>query len=245
MRFQVGERVRVLGHPAKPEGEITARWTGAEACDTHDEPIYAVTGFVTRQRESSLARPGFIALPLDPPGEWRMAGHGRFRRVGPGTIQSEGGPGILWYPRQAFTDFVLLIDWRLSSAGDNSGVFVRIPALGNGDPDHDWEPAVVAGYEIQIDDRGIDPQTGMAGSPRHRTGAIYRRAPARATASRPPGEWNTFEIEAAGPRLHVCLSGVLISSLIADGEARGGYIGLQAHDPGSRVRFRNLQIRPR
>ena len=101
------------------------------------------------------------------------------------------------------------------------------------------------GYAIQIDYRGIDPQTGMAGSSRHRTGAIYRRAPARARASRPPGEWNTFEIEAAGPRLHVCLSGVLISSLIADGEARGGYIGLQAHDPGSRVRFRNLQIQPR
>lgn len=243
MRFQVGERVQVLAHPAKPVGEITERWTGAEAGDTYDEDIYAVSGFITRQRESNLAREGFIALSLDAPGEWRMAGHGSFRRVGPGTIECEGGPGIVWCPRQAFADFVLIVDWRLSSIDDNSGVFVRIPALGSGHPDRDWQPAVVAGHEVQIDDRGRDPEAGTAGSPWHLTGAIYRRAPARTNASRPAGEWNTFEIEAAGPVLRVRLNGVLVSELAGDVELRRGYIGLQAHHPGSRVRFRSLQIK--
>jgi hypothetical protein len=190
-------------------------------------------------------REGFIALPLDAAGEWRMAGHGTFRRVGPNTIESEGGPGILWYPREAFVDFVLVLDWRLSSPEDNSGVFVRIPALGDGDPDRDWTPAVDNGYEVQIDDRGWDPEARITGSPWHRTGAIYRRTPARAIASHPAGEWNTFEIEAAGPILRVRLNGVLVSELLTEVEVqRHGHVGLQAHHPGSRVRFRGLQIKP-
>ena len=40
-----------------------------------------------------------VAVPLDALGEWRMAGRGSFRPVGPGVVESEGGPGILWYPQ--------------------------------------------------------------------------------------------------------------------------------------------------
>ena len=51
-----------------------------------------------------------ILLPLDPLGEWRVAGRGRFWRVGPGVIESEGGPGIFWYQPAELSDFVLRID---------------------------------------------------------------------------------------------------------------------------------------
>jgi Domain of Unknown Function (DUF1080) len=242
MRFEVGERVRVLAHPAQPVGEITARWAGAEAGDTYGEDIYAVSGFVTRQRESSLAREGFTVVALDG-ADWQIAGHGAFHQVGPGMIESDGGPGILWYPRQAWVDFALIVDWRLSAVNDNSGVFVRLPALDSGDPQRDSSDATEQGYEVQIDERGVAPEAEVTDSPWHRTGAIYRRSPAHAVVSRPVGQWNTFEIEAAGPTLRVRLNGILVSEL-DDAQIRRGYIGLQAHHPGSRVRFRNLQLKP-
>jgi hypothetical protein len=53
-RFEVGQRVRVVTHPAQPVGTVTARWTAEEMADVHGENIYAVSVFVTRQRESSL-----------------------------------------------------------------------------------------------------------------------------------------------------------------------------------------------
>lgn len=183
-----------------------------------------------------------VPLPLDALGEWRMAGRGSFRRVGPDVIESEGGPGILWYPHTELDNFVLRIDWQLSAPDDNSGVCVRIPQLGHDDPDEDWRPAIVEGYEIQIDDRGVDPEHGVTGSDAHRTGAIYGRAPAEARASRAVGKWNTFEIEACGPALRVRLNGVAVCALDAPAGRTRGQVGLQAHHPGSRVRFRGLRV---
>jgi hypothetical protein len=241
-RFAEGERVRVLGHPAQPLGEVTARWSGAEVHDPYGENIYAISGFVTRQRESNLARGGFMPLPLDTLDDWRMAGMGRFHSAGPSTVNVQDGPGILWYPRTEFGDFMLLVDWRLSSADDNSGIFLRIPSLDEHSA-NDWQSAALEGLEVQIDDRGVDPERRATGSARHRTGAIYGRAPALAEASRPAGEWNMFEIEAQGPSIRVRLNGVTVSRLHDALRARG-YIGLQAHHLGSRVQFRALQIRP-
>jgi len=192
---------------------------------------------------SVCASRGFVTLALDPPHDWVFAGRGAFHRVGPGVIESRGGPGILWYTRQQFGDFTLLVDWRLSSPSDNSGVFVRIPRLGEDDPEHDWEPSVARGYEMQIDDRGIDHESGAGDSPLHRTGAIYERAPALVRASAPPGDWNTFEIHACGSALTVHLNGTLVSRLDDPDGPRLGYIGLQAHDERSRVQFRSLQVR--
>lgn len=168
-RFAVGEHVWVITHPARPLVAVTARWRGPAFEDVYDQNIYAVSGFVTRQRESNLGGDGFVNLPLEASSDWQMAGRGAFRRVGPGTVQSEGGPGIWWYTRERFADFVLLVDWRVSKSEDNSGVFIRIPALGRDDPENDWRAAVAEGYEIQIDERGVDPATGLDGSARHLT----------------------------------------------------------------------------
>lgn len=242
-RFAVGDRVRVLTHPGRPLAEVTGRWPGAVFDDHYGENVYAVSGFVTRQRESSLAGEGFVALPLNTLEDWRMAGSGRFHLAGPSTVESEGGPGILWYPRREFRDFVLAVSWRLSSLEDNSGVFLRIPPLGRDDPARDWKPAVTNGLEVQIDDRGFDPERGATGSDRHRTGALYGRAPASAVASCPIGEWNVFHVTAQGPVVCVALNGVEVSRL-EDAPDSAGYLGLQTHHAGSHVQFRALHVRP-
>ncbi len=53
-RFELGQRARVVTHPARPVGVITARWTAEEMADVHGENVYAISVFVTKQRESSL-----------------------------------------------------------------------------------------------------------------------------------------------------------------------------------------------
>ncbi len=53
-RYELGQRVRVITHSARPVGTIVERWSGAEMRDVYGENIYSVSSFVTKQRESSL-----------------------------------------------------------------------------------------------------------------------------------------------------------------------------------------------
>lgn len=170
---------------------------------------------------------------------WRMAGSGGFRPSGDGGgFESCGGPGILWYAKEEFGDFVLRVRWRLTDAHDNSGVFVRIPAF-----NADVQPAINEGYEVQIDDRGLDPQTGQLDSKMHLTGAVYGCAPAMANASVAVGMWNDFEIAAQGPSIAVTLNDVPVAQLDNGSRRRRGHIGLQAHHDGSAVQFQIIEIR--
>jgi hypothetical protein len=119
-------------------------------------------------------------------------------------------------------------------------VFLRCPWL-----EDDLQPAIEQGYEIQIDDRGFDPQSRSTGSPLHLTGAIYTLAPAERLLSVPVGAWNEFEVRADGPSIAVMLNGEAASYLEQGTRRRTGHIALQAHHPTSAVQFRNLRISPR
>jgi hypothetical protein len=168
---------------------------------------------------------------------WRMAGAGGFRRLSHGVVESYGGPGLFWYADEVFADFVLSVEWRIARPEDNSGVFVRAPALSD-----DLQPAIERGYEVQIDDRGFDPAANVVGSALHLTRAIYQLAPAVRRPSLAVGEWNHFEITARGPTLAVSLNGEEVSCLDNASREQRGHIGLQNHHEGSAVRFRDLCI---
>jgi hypothetical protein len=159
-----------------------------------------------------------------------MTGPGRFT-VERGALVSHGGMGLLWFSRRRFRDFVLEADWKVADRCDNSGIFVRFPGRPRSPAD-----AVRWGYEVQIDD--CDPR-GLA----YRTGSIYDHAPALRLASRPAGRWNRFHIRVVGQRYTVVLNGAQVTELIGV-RARVGHIGLQNHDPGSRVSFRRIRARP-
>jgi len=169
---------------------------------------------------------------------WRMAGQGGFRWTPERAIESYGGRGLLWYAAEPFGDFVLETTWRITHAEDNSGVFLRSPPLID-----DPGPAIEHGYEVQIDDRGFDPETQQLGSALHRTGAIYRIAPAERLLSRAVGTWNRFRITARGDSLLVELNGQVASRLDAGARGLAGHIALQCHHDGSAVQFRELRIR--
>ena len=166
-----------------------------------------------------------------------MAGPGGFRRLEDGSIESHGGSGLFWYEAASYDDFRLSVDWRISHETDNSGIFLRIPPL-SGSP----LPAIERGYEVQIDERGINPSASKQDDPLHLTGAIYKLAPAMLRASRPVGDWNRFEIVAQGFEIAVALNGIEVSRLTTALRRRGGHIALQNHPECSAVQFRRLEI---
>src|SRR5213078_3283246 len=127
---------------------------------------------------------------------------------------------------------------------DNSGVLIRCPALNASDPANDWKLASDRGYEIQIDDMGFNVDTGKNLSPLHQTGAVYALAPSSKIASKPAGQWNTFEILATNTAIAVTLNGQAITNYAIpadDTRQRSGHIGLQCHT--GNVQFQNVMIK--
>jgi hypothetical protein len=162
---------------------------------------------------------------------WKMCGPGMFV-IEHNMITSNGGMGLLWYTKKKFLNFILRVDWKTTAWGDNSGVFVRFT-----EPDDDPWIAVNTGYEIQIYDE--DPPDGNA---THRTGAIYDFASPVISASKEPGEWNTFEIHAIDQNYAVILNNKRVTEFTGNRHLEG-YIGLQNHDAKSRVSFGKIAIK--
>jgi len=114
-----------------------------------------------------------------------------------------------------------------------------------------WWP-VHHGYEVQICDTGGEF---------HRTGAVYSLAKAASLPQAEPGAWRTMVITLKGSQIQVEVDGKAVSSF--DSEAKdlppqknwteprrepkrptAGYIGLQVHDPGDLVWFKEISVRP-
>jgi len=111
--------------------------------------------------------------------------------------------------------------------------------------------AVHRGYEVQISD---------AGDPAHGTGAIYSLARSSNNLKK-PGEWRTMIITLAGEKIFVDLDGKRVTSFDPTSpnlparkqwhepkrepkRPQTGYIGLQNHDPGDVVWFKEVSVRP-
>jgi hypothetical protein len=167
---------------------------------------------------------------------WHMAGRGKFVLVEyDKSLQSQGGMGLLWYTKKKYKDFVLKVDWKVSHRNDNSGVFVRFS-----NPDDDPLLAVNTGYEIQIDDMAMPD-----GNPLHKTSAIYNLAAPYNAASKPVGEWNTFEIDVMNQKYSVILNNEKVIPEFIGNRNTEGYIGIQNHDADSHVSFKNIMIKER
>jgi choline dehydrogenase-like flavoprotein len=184
---------------------------------------------------------------------WQMSGGGDFLTIFGSILEAQpNGLGLLWYTREVFRNFVLQVDWLSfnpktnvpGGRADNSGVMIRFPALNASSPANDWKLASDRGYEIQIDDMGFNVDTGQNFSPLHQTGAVYALAPSSQIASRPAGQWNTFEIEATNATIRVTLNGILVTTYAIPANttrSHAGHIGVQCHT--GNVQFRNIVIR--
>lgn len=144
------------------------------------------------------------------------------------------------YAEQPFSDFDLHLEFRLTP-GANSGVFVRV----------DPEDPVHRGWEIQVlEDYGERP--GKNGC-----GAIYDVVTPMFNMSRPPREWNSFDISVDGGQVQVKMNGWLVVHTDLDRMTmpigkfdvpmaelpREGLLALQDH--GGEVWYRNIRVRPK
>jgi hypothetical protein len=112
--------------------------------------------------------------------------------------------------------------------------------------------AVHQGYEVQIMD---------ANDTFHRTGAIYSLAASDSISNKSSGEWKSMIITLSGNRIFVDLEGQRVTSFDPESpnvprerqwfepkrepkRPANGYIGLQNHDPGDVVWFKDISVRP-
>lgn len=158
--------------------------------------------------------------------------------------------------------YVRLADGILDQVGHPGAAFDRDPSgkiskqsmeamKQSGERDEGPWYAVHHGYEVQIADEG---------DAYHRTGAVYSLVPSTSKTGK-AGEWRTMVITLAGNRISAEVDGEPVSSV--DTSSRGlpprkqwhepkrepvrpqvGYIGLQNHDPGDVVWFKEVSVRP-
>jgi Domain of Unknown Function (DUF1080) len=147
------------------------------------------------------------------------------------------GFGFLRYNKEV-GDFRLKAEGRLSAKG-NSGFGIRCVPY---DPKKDstTRPSYVA-YEVQFqDDSGKGPDE-------HCTGSLYRYVAPTKNPVKPPGEWNTIEIECVGPRIRVWINGEQVQDVDQSkvdkikNKPLKGYVALQSHT--NKVEFRNVKLR--
>lgn len=139
------------------------------------------------------------------------------------------------YTKKEYEEFDLHLEYWVRSPG-NSGIAIRDPLRGKHGlthpPDFSKTPSKTA-YEIQINSKWPDPWP---------SGSIYGLAKAK-EGVQIDGEWNSLNIESRADAIRVFVNNQLVAEHPGDPARPGkGPIGLQLHDQGSVVMFRNIWI---
>ena len=127
-----------------------------------------------------------------------------------------------------YYDFQLHVEFRVSEGDGNSGVYMRDK------------------YEVQIFNSYGKPAIDSG------CGALYRRIAPAVNASKPAGEWQTFEITFIGKHLTVIHNGQKVLNNVDVGPMGTGAASKRPDGPGplrlqgdhNAVSFRNIRIRP-
>lgn len=142
-----------------------------------------------------------------------------------------------------YGDFNFRLEYR-TDAGANSGVYVRVPENGNHHRDNAELPP--AGFEVQILDDSAAKYRNL--KPYQFSASVYDIAGATPRVTRPPGEWNTLEINCVGQSITNWHNGKPVISVTPKSHPEialrqlKGYLGLQNHGGG--VGFRHLRVGP-
>ncbi len=163
--------------------------------------------------------------------DWQMVGAGDANlNSGELTLsrpQGTRGAATFWYTKARYADFVLRVDFKLTTPEANSGLILRFA-----DPKG----------EASVPDRNRDHyhvDISNSKNPKEATGAImFLQAASEQPAK--TGEWNTMEVTATGQRYLVRVNGKLVNDF-AGKRSLAGFIGFQNYRMNG-VTFRNLRI---
>jgi hypothetical protein len=178
---------------------------------------------------------------------WQATEHPESWTVSEGALVTGGERSHLYYvgpvANHRFKNFELSAE-VMTTPGSNSGIYIHTAQQGPGFP--------AAGYELQVIN-STRPVTGNAYVERKMTGSIYAirnnwKAPVR------DNEWFTYRVRVVGKTIQTFINDALVCEYTEpvnpwrpdDKKGRllgSGTFALQAHDPGSVVRFRALRVR--
>jgi hypothetical protein len=179
---------------------------------------------------------------------WKAAENPQSWTVQDGAFVSGGDRAHLFYvgkvAKHDFRNFELSAD-VMTSPGANSGIYVHTKWQGPGWPE--------AGYELQVINSN-PPAERMNGYIEHKmTGSVYAVrntwvAPAR------DNEWFNYRIRVVGKTIQTFINDQLVCEYAEPANAyrpddkKGRLLGsgtfaLQAHDPSSIVKFRNIRVK--
>ncbi|MFW5693024.1 MAG: 3-keto-disaccharide hydrolase [Thermoguttaceae bacterium] len=197
----------------------------------------ALSMFVTAPLAGAADDDGWISLfngkNLD---GWKASENPDSFQVEDGVLVVDGPRGHLFYDGPVedanFTNFHLKADVQ-TKPNANSGIYFHTRFQESGWPS--------AGYEIQVNVSHRDPK---------KSGGLYG---VRDVADPPAkdNEWYTQEIIVQGKRIISKIDGeVLVDYTEQPGDVRGdrrlssGTFAIQAHDPDSKILFKNIRVKP-
>lgn len=166
---------------------------------------------------------------------WKAAEKPDAFTVVDGTIQANGPRAHLFYMgsdgKAAWTDFEFEAEVK-TTPGSNSGIFIHTLWQ-----DHDWPKH---GYECQVN---------CSQSDSIKTASIYNVVKVN-PAPHKDDEWFTYNIQVKGKQVIISVNGKVITDFTEKPEGiqgarklSSGTFALQAHDPKSKVFYRNLRVR--
>jgi hypothetical protein len=176
---------------------------------------------------------------------WKAAESPASFRVVDGSIACDGPRAHLFYVgkdgKASFENFEAQVEVR-ARAGANSGFYFHTAYQ-----EKDW-PA--QGFEVQVDNSQKEHEGYLENK---MTGSLYGiRNVYKALAK--DDEWFTLDVTVQKPRVQVRVSGTLVVDWIEppqlpEGAPKINRLGrgtfaIQCHDPGSKVFFRNIRVKP-
>jgi hypothetical protein len=163
---------------------------------------------------------------------WKVNEKPESWKIEDGVVVANGDRSHLFFMRhdRPFVNFEFQAE-VMTEKGSNSGIFFHTKFQEEGWPSQ--------GYESQVNNTQGDPQ---------KTGGLYNtvkvlEAPAK------DGVWFTQYIKVDGKHVVVKIDGETVVDYTEPDDVGGtvrlgeGTFALQAHDPGSTVRYRNLKVR--
>jgi hypothetical protein len=187
----------------------------------------AATGAYAQQKLDSDWKPIFDGKTLD---GWKPNESPESWSVQDGVLVGHGPRSHLFYTAEEVKDFELKADAMINHGG-NSGIYFHIKLHG---PDWFYD-----GHEVQINNSHADPV---------RTGSLWRVVQFYDSPVK-DDQWFNVHIRVQGKTARVWINDKSIveylepEGITGDRKIGKGYIALQQHDPGSKVCFRNIQLK--
>jgi len=163
-------------------------------------------------------------------GKWKASEHPDTWKIEDGAFVCHGPRSHLYYMGEPYKNFELKVD-VMSEPGSNSGIYFHTKYQDKGWP--------AQGYESQVNNTHKDPV---------RTGSLYNTVKLYESAAQ-DNKWWTQQIIVNGKHIVVKVDGKTVIDWTEPDGKEGtvklseGTFALQAHDPNSVVRFKNIRAK--